>query len=380
MNKKKILYLTGTRADFGKLKPLMLKLENDPAFDVHIFVTGMHMLSKYGYTVDEVRKCGFRNIYNFINHTGSTSMDVILANTIFGISNYIKEFKIDMIIVHGDRVEPLAGAIVGALNNITVCHIEGGEVSGTIDELIRHSISKLSHLHFVSNEKARQRLIQLGENQERVFYIGSPDIDIMLSDELPGLHQVKEHYGIQFEEYAIFIYHPVTTELKVIRNNAREVIAALIESGKKYIGVYPNNDLGNEILMEEFEALATNSNFMIFPSIRFENFLVLMKNCEFVIGNSSAGIREAEIYHRTSINIGTRQQNRHMSSNIINVSEKKEEILAAIRKVPGIINSNSYAFGDGKSVKRFYKIITDNKTWEIPSQKHFIDIDFKVNE
>ena len=376
MNRKRILYLTGTRADFGKLKPLMKKLDDDPDFEVHIFVTGMHMLSKYGYTVDEVKKCGFRNIYNFINHTGSVSMDVILANTISGISNYVKEFKIDMIIVHGDRVEPLAGAIVGALNNIIVCHIEGGEVSGTIDELLRHSISKLSHLHFVSNEKARQRLIQMGEKAESVFYIGSPDIDIMLSDELPSLPYVKEHYEIPYDKYAIFIYHPVTTEIKLLRNHIREVIAALIESGKKYIGVYPNNDLGNDILMEEIEVLNNNPDFMIFPSIRFENFLVLLKNCEFIIGNSSAGIREGEIYHRTAINIGTRQQNRHMSSNIINVNENKEKILEAIKKAPSIVNKNSFTFGDGKSAERFYKIITDKHIWDISSQKHFIDIDF----
>ena len=377
MTRRRILYLTGTRADFGKLKPLMLKLEKDNDFEVHIFVTGMHMLSKYGYTVDEVRKCGFRHIYNFINYTGTASMDTILANTIYGVSNYVKEFDIEMIIVHGDRVEPLAGAIVGALNNIIVCHIEGGEVSGTIDELIRHSISKLSHLHFVSNEKARQRLIQMGEKPESVFFIGSPDIDIMLSDDLPSLDYVRKHYEIQFSSYAIFIYHPVTTEIKTLRKHVSEVVAALTQSGRNYVAVFPNNDPGNEIIMEEFEALENNSHFRIFPSIRFENFLVLLKHCEFVIGNSSAGIREAEIYHRTAINIGTRQQNRHMSPNIINVPEHKEDIVAAIKKVPEILNTNSYTFGDGKSVERFYKIITDSQIWDIPRQKQFIDIDFR---
>ncbi|MBE0674275.1 MAG: UDP-N-acetylglucosamine 2-epimerase (hydrolyzing) [Bacteroidales bacterium] len=376
MNVKKILYLTGTRADFGKLKPLIMKLEEDPGFDVHVFVTGMHMLSKYGYTVDEVRKCGFKNIYTCINHTGATSMDTILANTIFGISNYLKEFEIDMIIVHGDRVEPLAGAIAGALNNILVCHVEGGEVSGTIDELIRHSISKLSHLHFVANEKARRRLIQMGESPESVFLIGSPDIDIMLSDTLPSLDLVREHYSIPYDKYSVFIYHPVTTEIKTLRNNFREVLAALIDSGRQYVGVYPNNDLGNEILMEELETLKGNPNFMIFPSIRFEKFLVLLKNCEFIIGNSSAGVREAEIYHRTAINIGTRQQNRHSSANIINVSENSEQILEAISRVHEMKNSNTFTFGDGNSAERFYNIITTPSTWDISCQKHFIDIDF----
>lgn len=380
MKPKKILYLTGTRADFGKLKPLMIRLENDPAFDVHIFVTGMHMLSMYGYTVDEVRKCGFKNIYTYINHTGAVTMDVILASTINGVSNYVKEFEIDMIIVHGDRVEPLAGAIVGSLNNILVAHIEGGEVSGTIDELIRHSISKLAHLHFVANDKARHRLIQMGERPSSIFFIGSPDIDVMLSDSLPSLGYVKEHYEIPYNSYSIFSYHPVTTELKSLRTSFREVLSALTESGRNYIGVYPNNDPGNEILMEELEVLKRNPKFRIFPSIRFENFLVLLRNCDFIIGNSSAGVREAEIYHRPAINIGTRQQNRHLGSNIINVSENKELILKAIADAENITITNSFSFGDGRSSERFHNIMSESEIWNTSKQKNFIDINFTENE
>lgn len=376
MNRKKILFVTGTRADFGKLKPLITKLDADDSFEVHLFVTGMHMLSKFGYTVDEVKKCGFRNIFTYISHTGTVSMDIVLSNTIFGLSNYVREFKIEMIVVHGDRVEALAGAIVGALNNIIVSHVEGGELSGTVDELLRHSISKLSHLHFVSNEAARQRLIQMGEKPESVYFIGSPDIDVMLSNELPELETVKEHYGINYSNYSIFIYHPVTTEIHLLRNHIREIISALVESGKQYIGVYPNNDLGNEILMEEMEILLGNSNFRIFPSIRFEYFLVLLKNCDFIIGNSSAGVREAEIYGRTAINIGTRQQNRHKSPNIINVKEKREDILEVIKKAGTMSNSAGFTFGDGKSAERFYGIITNPETWTISNQKYFIDIDF----
>lgn len=376
MNRKRILFLTGTRADFGKLKPLMKKLDDDPAFEVHVFVTGMHMLAKYGYTADEVRKCGFRNIFNYINHTGSEPMDTILASTVTGIANYLRQYHIDMIVVHGDRAEPLAGAIAGSLNNILVCHIEGGEVSGTIDELLRHAISKLSHIHMVANDRASRRLIQMGEDPYRIFPVGSPDIDIMLSNELPDIVSVRKHYGIPWDDYALFIHHPVTTEIKTLRASYREVLAALTESGHHFVAVYPNNDPGNEILMEEMESLKSNPDFMIFPSIRFENFLVLLKNCRFIIGNSSAGIREAEIYHRTAINIGTRQNNRHHSPNIINVPEVKEQILEAIRSVPGRAISNSFSFGDGKSADRFHEIISRPETWNIPCQKHFTDIDF----
>ena len=156
---KKILFLTGTRADFGKIKSLLQILEENPNFEPFVFVTGMHLQKEYGYTLLEVERCGFTNIHTFENHTHETTMDLTLAKTIEGLSSYVKECNPDMIVIHGDRVEALAGAIVGSLNNILVAHIEGGEVSGTIDELIRHSTSKMSHIHFASNKQAKKRLV-----------------------------------------------------------------------------------------------------------------------------------------------------------------------------------------------------------------------------
>ena len=213
---KKILFITGTRADFGKLKPLMQSVDKSKTFSCNIFVTGMHLLSRYGSTHDEIRKSGFKNLYLFMNQIAISEnhqMDMILGKTIEGLGHYVREFKTDLIVVHGDRVEALAGAVVGALNNILVCHIEGGELSGTVDELIRHSITKLSHVHFVANDTARNRLIQMGESINSVFIIGSPEVDIMLSETLPAIEDVKRRYDIQFDDYNIFIYHPVTTEL-----------------------------------------------------------------------------------------------------------------------------------------------------------------------
>ena len=163
---KKILFITGTRADYGKIKMLMKKVDKNNKFKLYIFATGMHTLSKYGSTWQEITRDGFSNIYQFVNQQNDTKMDITLSNTILGLSNYVNELKPDMIIVHGDRLEALAGAIVGAFNNIRVAHIEGGEVSGTIDESIRHSITKFSHIHLVSNEEARKRIIQLGEKRK----------------------------------------------------------------------------------------------------------------------------------------------------------------------------------------------------------------------
>ena len=193
---KKIVFLTGTRADFGKLKSLMSISQNSSEFEVCIFVTGMHMNSLYGSTVDEVIKAGFKNIYKYINHNLGESMDRTLAKTVEGFSQYIEHVKPDMILVHGDRVEALAGAIVGSLNNILVAHIEGGEVSGTIDELIRHSVSKMSHIHLVANDEARNRLIQLGEFKKSIFILGSPDLDLMNEPNLPDFKLAKSYYDI----------------------------------------------------------------------------------------------------------------------------------------------------------------------------------------
>ena len=209
---KKILFLTGTRADFGKIKSLISILEQTKEFEVFVFVTGMHLQKEYGYTLIEIERCNFSNVHTFENHTHETTMDLTLAKTIEGFSNYVKNTKPDMIVVHGDRVETLAGAIVGSLNNILVAHIEGGEVSGTVDELIRHSVTKLSHIHFASNEDAAKRLLQMGEMNASIFTIGSPDIDIMFSDNLPDLSKAKSYYEIEFDKYAIAMFHPVTTE------------------------------------------------------------------------------------------------------------------------------------------------------------------------
>lgn len=370
---KKILFITGTRADFGKLKSLMRALEDDGDFEVHIFVTGMHLFPKYGNTGNEVRKCGFKNIHYYINQKPGDPMDAVIANTISGLSNYINLIKPDMLTVHGDRVEALAGAIVGALNNVLVSHIEGGEVSGTIDESLRHSISKLAHIHFVANDVAKERLIRMGEKESNIYVIGSPDIDLMVSQQLPDLKEAKKYYEIPFDKYAIFVYHPVTTNLHNLLRDFREIMQAIKESGKNYLFIYPNNDPGADIIIEELELLRNNKNFRIFPSLRFEYFLVLLKNCEFIIGNSSAGIREAPIYSVVSINLGTRQKNRFNYQTILNVKESKPEILDAIKKVAGVKIVPSNHFGDGRSTERFMAAIKNPNLWNVESQKYFVD-------
>ncbi|MCL1160665.1 UDP-N-acetylglucosamine 2-epimerase [Shewanella chilikensis] len=370
---KKILFLTGTRADFGKLKSLIQKVEEHSNFEAYIFITGMHMISKYGMTANEVEKVGFKNLYKYINQNGFDSMDIVLSKTIQGLSDYVKELDPDMIVVHGDRVEALAGAIVGALNNILVAHIEGGEVSGTIDELIRHSVSKMSHIHFVSNEKAKSRLLQLGENPRDVYIIGSPDLDMMKSESLPNITEVKERYEITFDRYAIFMYHPVTTDVENLPRNIKETVDALIKSKQNYVVIYPNNDHGSSIIINELERLNGNKRFRIFPSIRFECFLTLIENSMFMIGNSSAGIRETPYYGLPSINLGSRQHNRSKAKSIFNTKEECSSILRLIEKAITCSFDPENEFGEGKSDELFMKALLNRELWETPNQKIFME-------
>ena len=374
MENKKILFLSGTRADFGKLKSLITISQKSKTFDTSIFVTGMHLQKKYGYTVNEIEKSDFKNIYKFENQTEETSMDLTLSKTIQGLSVYVKQNKPDLIIVHGDRVEALAGAIVGSLNNILVGHIEGGEVSGTIDELIRHSVTKMSHIHFVSNMEAKTRLIQMGELESNIFEIGSPDIDIMLSTKLPSIEKAKNRYEIPFEKYAIFMFHPVTTETERIEKQANELVNAVLEDEGNYIVIYPNNDMGSSDIIKAISRLENNKRFRIFPSLRFEYFLTFLKNCQFIIGNSSAGIREAPYYQKASIDLGSRQKNRAKNKSIISCEFDKTEILNAIKHSQNLSDFESPSdFGQGKSNQLFYKIISEKSFWKINCQKSFKD-------
>lgn len=375
--KKNVVFVTGTRADYGKMKPLMKALDADDNFEMYVFVCGMHLSESLGSTYEEIQRDGYKNIYIAfgIAHTNDSSVN--LGNTVTCFAGYVSNIKPNMIVVHGDRMDALAGAIVGAQKNIPVAHIEGGELSGTLDESIRHAISKFAHIHFVCTEEAKRRLIQLGEEENRIYVIGSPDIDIMLSDTLPDLSKVKDKYEIGFDKYAILMYHPVTTEFDRIGNNIESVVNAVMESDRNYVVVYPNDDLGSQVIIREYSRIRNNPHFRVFPSIRFEYFLTLLKNAEFIIGNSSAGIREAGIYGLPAIDIGSRQNcryNTQSEKNIQHVVEDVEQIKKAIECVDKYRYSSA-VFGKGNSTDLFLNIIRDEEFWNVHIQKRFVDLD-----
>lgn len=376
---KKILFLTATRAEFGKMKTLMKEIENHEKFELFVFVTGMHMLRKYGYTFLEIKAMKFKNLYAKHNQFFTNNMTLTLSKTIKIFRNYAEKIKPDLIVIHGDRLEALAGAIVGAFLNIKVAHIEGGEISGTIDESIRHAITKFSHIHLVSNEEAKKRIIQLGEKSEFIHIIGSPDIDVMLSNDLPDIKKVKQHYEIPFNDYAIMSYHPVVSEIDRLEGEIKTIVDSLIESNKNYVVIWPNNDTGTEIIQKEYERFKNNSKFRVFPSIRFEMYLTLLRNTKFMIGNSSAGIRETCIYNIPSIDIGSRQSGRYNSKllkNIFHVDANKSEIMKTIQYIDSYKKiTKTEVFGDGKSTEKFLKVINEENFWNIPTQKKFVDLE-----
>ncbi len=368
----KLLFLTGTRADYGKLKRL-IEASVDFKAEVSIFITGMHMLRRYGDTHEEITKNHLSscNLHKFINQNIYSTMDEVLSKTVLGLSDYVKECKPDAIVLHGDRVETLAGAIVASFNNIPSFHIEGGEVSGTLDELIRHSVSKLATFHLVSNFEAKHRLLKMGEAEETVKIIGSPDIDVMLSSELPEIDLVKKHYGISFAEYSILLFHPVTTEINDIDHQINTVLNGIAASNKNCVVIYPNNDNGSDAIIARYEKL--NDQFKVFPSMRFEAFITLLKHSMLIIGNSSAGVREAPYFGIATLNIGSRQYSRVNHESVINIGFDEKTISKAMFGYWGKKFQPAMLFGNGRSAKNFISVIesVDLKTTSI--QKHFVN-------
>jgi UDP-N-acetylglucosamine 2-epimerase (hydrolysing) len=369
---KKLLFVTGTRADFGKLEPLASAAVKN-GYSVTFFVTGMHMIERYGLTKEEVHRNKIFDVVEFINQRSGDPLDIILSKTIIGFSDFVKEFKPDLVLVHGDRIEALASCIVCSTNYIRCIHIEGGEVSGTIDEQFRHCNTKLASDHLVSSSSARERILRLGENENAVHVIGSPELDIHSQDSGVSMNQVRERYSIRAEDYGICIFHPVTSELDTIGLQAKKLFGCLKTSNQYFVVILPNNDPGSSHILKEIEELSKDQ-FRVLPSIRFNYFSELMKNASIIVGNSSMGVREAPFLGIPSINIGSRQLNRSTASSIQHINGNNLSMLNEIlENFWGKSYPRSEQFGDGGSCDAFIKILESGKLWKKPPQKYFVD-------
>ncbi len=369
---KKLIFLSGTRADFGKIEPIA-KAAHESGYQVIFFVTGMHMLEKYGLTKVEVHR-NFENVAEFVNQRQGDTMDTILSKTVMGFSDYVMEEKPDVVFIHGDRVEAFAGAIVCSTNYIPCVHIEGGEVSGTIDEMFRHCNTKLSSSHLVSSDNAKRRVMALGEPEERIHVIGSPELDIHLQPSGVSLNEVRERYQIEFEEYGICVFHPVTSESDTIGQQATDLFSSLDRSGREFVIIAPNNDPGSEAIFEAISSLP-EKRFRVLPSMRFRHFSELMKNASAFVGNSSAGVREVPFLGIPSLNIGSRQTNRALCNELQNCrAEDDDAIQAFLRDVWGKRLGRHSGFGSGRATEKFMNLLDSGVFWNTPLQKNFVDI------
>ena len=377
-DKKKILFVTGTRADFGKMKPLAIAAR-DAGHAVTFFVTGMHMLRRYGLTKLEVARVEGVERSEFVNQREGDSQDRILAATITGFSAYIAEERPDLVVVHGDRVEALATSLVCAINYVRCLHVEGGEVSGTIDEIYRHCNTKLCTGHLVSSEAARRRVIRLGESPDRVFVMGSPELDAHLQPSGVTIDAVRTHYGIPWEDYGIAVFHPVTSESESMREQAQALFDALKQSGRNFVVIAPNNDLGSEDIFDVIHALP-ESQFRLIPSMRFAYFSELLRHAGVMVGNSSAGVREAPFLGLPSLDIGTRQTNRSTSVSITPAAATQQAVIQRfLRDTWGHRFPSDPAFGSGNAAKRFVEILESDALWALPKQKKFFDSEGALN-
>ncbi len=369
---RRLLFVTGTRADFGKLEPLAVAAVA-AGFHVAFFVTGMHMMNRYGLTKIEVHRLPGVEVFEFLNQRGGDPQDIVLAKTVMAFSDFVHQHRPDLVVVHGDRVEALACALVCATNYVRCAHVEGGEVSGTIDEIFRHCNTKLASAHFVASDTARARVMALGEAPGSIHAIGSPELDVHGQPSGVTMNMVRARYGIGFASYGIVIFHPVTSETDTMGVQAQALFDSLTASGRDFVVILPNNDPGSEAIFNVLDSLPAE-RFRCLPSMRFAYFSELLRNAAALIGNSSAGVREAPFLGIPSLDIGTRQTNRASAPSLFSCAAQDS---AAIARFLGEQWGHRYpphtAFGSGRAADRFVAVLHDPQFWAQSLQKRFRD-------
>ena len=370
---RSLLFVTGTRADFGKIEPLAAAAR-DAGMRVAFWVTGMHMLERYGLTKIEVHRVPGVEVFEYLNQRPGDPQDMVLAKTVLGFSDFLAEHRPDLVIVHGDRVEALAASLVAATNYVRSAHIEGGEVSGTIDEVFRHCNTKLATHHFVSSEAAKARVMAMGEEAEAIHVIGSPELDAHEAPSGVTLDAVRAHYEIPFAEYGIATFHPVTSEVDTMGAQARAFFGALEASGRAFVVILPNNDPGAEAIFEVIGQLPED-RFRRIPSMRFAHFSELMRNAAVMVGNSSAGVREAPWLGLPSLDIGTRQTNRAAAPSVHYADAHETAAIGRfLEEEWGRRYPRHAGFGEGRAADRFLAVLNDDGFWARPLQKAFRDL------
>lgn len=385
--KKKICVLTATRAEYGLLKPIIAKLDTIIEFDVRIAATGAHLSPEFGLTYKEIEKDGFRideKIEILLSSDTPSSISKSMGIAMIGFADYFDKLKPDLLIVLGDRYESLAVAVAAMNQRIPIAHLYGGETTeGAIDESIRHAITKLSYLHFTSTEQYRERVIQLGEDPNRVFNVGAIGIENILNERLLSKEELEKELKMSLSKpYAMVTFHPVTLD----NNSSEKQIQALLKACKEFtnmnfIFTKANADADGRIINYHIDNYAKeNDNISVFTSLGMLKYLSALKYCSIVIGNSSSGIVEAPSFGVPTINIGDRQKGRLQASSVITCAASQESIKKAIEKAitePFIDKAKSATnpYGDGNTSEKIVEVVNDYMLNEkIDLKKKFYDL------
>ena len=338
MKKKKILIVTERRADFSRFKPVLDKIKKNKNFDYVLVVTGIHLLKKYGYSINEIKETKLKiskkfNIYSNVslNNDDGATMVSAFGKAVIELSNILKIIKPDIVLSGFDIAANFAVTVVAAHMNIPVAHIQGGEVSGTIDESIRHAMSKFAHYHLVSNKDAAKRLQKMGEKKSNIYVVGCPSIEALFNENEVNEVVLKKKFGINFKKkFLLVIQHSVTSEIYDTKKQIKNTIEAIKKSKLQTLFICPNNDAGSTIILKEIKK---TKNIFYTPTLTLGEYKSLLKKCFILVGNSSSGIHEASSFKKPVINIGTRQAGRLRSKNIIDVSYDKKRIFKIIKKL-----------------------------------------------
>lgn len=366
---RKVLAVTGYRSDYTKLKTVLREIEKCPDLELEVVSFGAHALGDYGNTIDMVMEDNHTLIANLLTTVEGNStfaMSKSIGLSVIELSSILAMSKPDIVLLCADRYETMAAAIAVSVNNIPIAHIQGGELSGTIDEVLRHSITKLSHIHFPSTELSKKRIIQMGENPEFVYNVGCPAIDYIKTNNYLSKEEMKEDpfftsLGLDLDkEYILLLQHPVTTAPE----DFNETLEAVQEIGVQALMIYPNPDAGcdNIVQAERNFSKKYGSDSVIvgkYKNIEFDKYLNLLKYSRALVGNSSSGIREAYAFNVPVINIGTRQQNRERSNNVIDAPCERVEIKKAYDKHIFFNGVEDNLYGDGRASQRISKILTE---------------------
>ncbi len=342
MKIENIAVVTGGRSEYGILKPLLTKIENDPDLSLSLIVTGMHLCKEFGNTKSEIASEKYKNVYFCPMYSNKSLEDKLyyseaLSKCIDGISKILLTNRPDLVIVLGDRLEALGASLSAACLKIPIGHIHGGDKTddGHIDESIRHSISRFSHIHFTAVESHANRLIKMGESSHRVFNVGALGIDSLVSGKIKSKKELLSDLNFnvsQEEDLITCIFHSTDDIVEKIEDHIKILIEAVVEIKKPTVWIYPNNDPGSDVIIKNLKNLDRYEFIKTYKNINHDDYVSLLKSSSTMIGNSSSGIIEASTFNLPVVNIGSRNKDRESSSNVMFVDCEKAQIMKAIDK------------------------------------------------